>query len=266
VLLPNGSVVVYVLPPFDSGYFYTLDVNNPRPVNVVELFEPIGAVQCDLQLGCYGHRIVSDFAQHELGTGQRAASDELVKVNMETGDIETLCRLKKIIGYELGISALDAKNGVYYGVMVNTTATAGSNQWLVTIDVNKGRVVSSAPVDMDFGGPLVVDEKHGLLTFGSSLGSHDIEGEKLCLMAKVDPGTGEQTCLFGEDAEFVPIVLPGGAAAKGGFVVVSDIVGPYTYRLLTLDVRGDTAIMVHNASIPELLQSFAFDPSANLLV
>eukprot|EP00466_Bigelowiella_natans_P003028 jgi/Bigna1/70746/fgenesh1_pg.13_\ len=223
-VLSNGSILAYSLVEYDTGYFTLFD-------------------------------------------------DKIRKANRITSVDRTTSGFPatKYVGYTLDASTIDTQKDLYHAVLVNFSSSAIhsriksfphresrrsemlSDQSLVTINLREHKIVGAVGVDGSFSGPLVVDNVHGLLTFGSETG---------CAIASVDWKTGKQTCLIAPSGFYgLPMPIGGGVVASDGFVSISQIEPPYHYSLIQVDLgvnkSAPAARVIRNTTMPIALTALS---------
>ena len=217
----NGDVYTYSLLPYDDlGHVTNFQLAEDTKSNISgrmfwnttqvnDVDHAPGAVQCDSDASfCYAFTF-----------GKKQRDNALVKFSMEKDSASVIANLGQYDGYSIDASALNKKENLYYGIMVCISSESVvephapraveniqrrkhkqvlsdktveglpniSDQCLVTIDLNKKKILHSTPVSKDMMGPLAYDDVVGLLTFSPTIGD--------CACSRIDVKTGDETCV-----------------------------------------------------------------------
>jgi hypothetical protein len=182
--LDSGVVVVYTNPGFGQDTnFYFVDFKS-KNVSRVLIGGDQGEMRCVTDAGklsCYG-----------VTPGDDNDATQLIQVDGLTGDSRPVLNLTNYEGYSVGGSAIDPVKKLYHFVAVGNphihaesqlrqpmvarrrckrgspcppppssrTAPPPSDQWLVTINLERMTIVAEAPLSRNFMGPLSVSEAH----------------------------------------------------------------------------------------------------------
>eukprot|EP00937_MAST-01D_sp_MAST-1D-sp2_P003475 g3475.t1 len=220
-VMADGTVSVYVTPADgDDTYLARVDFDTGKVTKAIVGGDQ-GNLRCTPAGKCYG---VSPGSSKQDPTA-------LIEVDAVSGDSKAVLKLKKYAGYSVDGAVIDADANAYHAILVGAphNATGGlSNQYLVTIALDKLKVQSEVPVGGQLMGPLAWSRTLGLLTFGSDRFDDGL--------IALDGKTGKQTRTTDAAARFGTVVQFSGAYSAGMVYAVN--VYPHPTKLFAVDVSG----------------------------
>ena len=104
-----------------------------------------------------------------------------------------------------------------------------SDQYLVTIDLERMAIIAEVPVSRNLMGPFSVSAAHGLATFGSDAADG---------LVAIDFRTGEQTLLVSGGGSFGTIIQYSGAFSSADAYAVNVYPQPTHFFAISLPARG----------------------------